>query len=323
MRLSPSSATSTRALAIDQARGIAVVAMIVYHFAWDLSHFDLIEADVTGDPGWKLFAQAIAASFLFISGLSLALAAAKGFDPRGFLKRLALIGGAAALITLTTFFVFPDRYIFFGILHCIAAASVLALPFMRMPAWVALVAGAAIVALPHVASAQVFDAPALRWVGLGTVLPESNDYVPIFPWAGFVLLGLAFGRLAGAWLTGLPALPAPGLARLGRWSLAIYLVHQPLLFGATMLAARSDALAARRDAVSFVTNCASHCQAAGGRPSACAAACRCAAERLRPLPIWRNVLANTLTESEQSQTDAIGAACYREAVSSGAPSAKP
>jgi uncharacterized membrane protein len=75
-------------------------------------------------------------------------------------------------------------------------------------------------------------------VGLVTHKPVTEDYVPLLPWLGVLLWGLAAGRwllahrrvaLGGA----LPAALAP-LATLGRWPLTVYMLHQPLLIGALL-----------------------------------------------------------------------------------------
>jgi uncharacterized membrane protein len=104
---------------LDSARGLAVVAMVIYHVGWDLSHFGLIETDVAFATGWRRFAQAIAASFLVISGISLALATQRGIRMQHLLKRLGVIAGAALLVTIGSWLAFPDQFIFFGILHCL------------------------------------------------------------------------------------------------------------------------------------------------------------------------------------------------------------
>jgi uncharacterized membrane protein len=71
--------------------------------------------------------------------------------------------------------------------------------------------------------------------------PVTEDYVPLFPWTGVVLLGIAAGHLlwrhAFAPLAWLARAPAP-LRWLGRHSLVVYMVHQPLLLGALWLALR-------------------------------------------------------------------------------------
>ncbi|MCA3674660.1 MAG: DUF1624 domain-containing protein, partial [Methylobacterium sp.] len=110
---------------IDAARGVAIVAMVIYHFGWNLSFLELIPVDLRDFPLWIWFGHAIAASFLALVGVGLVLAHGQGFGRERFLRRLAFVVGAAALVTAGTYLVFPDRFIFFGILHHIALASLL------------------------------------------------------------------------------------------------------------------------------------------------------------------------------------------------------
>jgi uncharacterized membrane protein len=91
-----------RIAAVDLARGGAVAAMVVYHFAWNLSELRLIATEVTAEPGWRVFAAAIAASFLLLVGIGLALAHADRIRWRAFLQRLAIVAGAALLVTVAT-----------------------------------------------------------------------------------------------------------------------------------------------------------------------------------------------------------------------------
>jgi hypothetical protein len=93
----------------------------------------LVETDVVASPGWSLFARAIAASFLTLAGVGLALAHGDGVRWRAFLRPLGIVAGAALGVTLATWVVFPDTFVFFGILHCIAASSLLALLFSARP----------------------------------------------------------------------------------------------------------------------------------------------------------------------------------------------
>ena len=135
--------------AIDIARGVALVAMAIYHFTWDLEFFGYVPPAMTAVGGWKLFARCIASSFLFLVGVSLFLGHARGIRWKGFLRRLAMVAGAALAITLVTYIAVPTGFIFFGILHQIALASVLGLAFLRLPAVVTLLAAAAVIAAPH------------------------------------------------------------------------------------------------------------------------------------------------------------------------------
>src|SRR5215213_1558706 len=278
--------------AIDAARGAAVAAMVAYHLSWDLSFLHLIAANVVGHPLWQAFARIIAGSFLTLAGVGLALAHGRAFRPRAFLRRLALVAGAAAGVTLATWLAFPDSYIFFGILHCIALSSVLALPFLRAPLWFVGAAVLLCVAAPLLPTGSSFDHPALAFLGLGRP-PVTNDYVPLFPWFGLVLAGLALARAAGPWAVraGWPEWRPKGvlgqaLAWSGRRSLPIYLAHQPVLLGALFLAAqivepdRAAGPAPVADAAPFLANCRTSCREAGKADAVCRAACVCVVERL-------------------------------------------
>ena len=170
-------------------------------------------------------------------GVSLHLATRTGLSWRRYLRRLALIASCAGVVTVASVWHFPQSYIYFGVLHCIAVASVLAVPFLRL-GWANLWVGAALVGLGLTVRLPLFDHPALHWVGMMTYKPRTEDYVPLVPWFGVVLLGLWLGRrlFHGVVPTRtLPHLLTP-LAAAGRHSLLIYMVHQPLLIGALSLA---------------------------------------------------------------------------------------
>lgn len=234
-----------RLVVLDGARGVALILMAVYHGAWDLTYFRFADLPLFSDPGWIFFPRFIAGSFLFIVGAGLALWWRNGGNWRRYARRLAILVACAVAITAGTRMVFPQQYVFFGILHCIAASSLLALPFLRLPKMVAFGAAAFFMAGPIVFAAAPFNQPGLLWLGLMTFRPSTVDFVPIFPWLGWVLLGLGLARwvleenrLPPAWTDWQPAAAGPmALFWLGRHSLAFYLIHQPVLFGATYLAA--------------------------------------------------------------------------------------
>lgn len=228
-----------RILALDAARGVAILAMISYHFMWDLSFTGFWDVNASRDPWLRLYAKSIAASFLTVVGVSLVLAHGRGIRRDAFLKRLAVIAGAALLVSVGSWFAFPDSFIFFGILHCIAAGSVVALPLVRAPLWAAPVAAAFFFGLPHLVSSPALETWSTWWLGLGEWPPMSNDYVPLFPWAGFVIGGVALARFlepqlvaARAWQPG--SALGRALVFAGRHSLIIYLTHQIVLLGALM-----------------------------------------------------------------------------------------
>ncbi len=230
----PLPAPRPRIPALDIARTVALVCMAIYHFTVDLALFGVVAPDLPFTGFFRYFAHAIAGSFLFLVGISLVLAHRRKIRWRPWLKRLAQIVVGAALVSAATYADNPETYVFFGILHMIAAASLIGLPFLRAPIWLTLATAALAFIAPHYLRSTAFDAPWLLWLGLSSEIPRSIDFEPVFPWIGPVLLGIATAR-AGV-PERLATTRAPGslvraLSWPGRHSLAIYLVHQPVLFG--------------------------------------------------------------------------------------------
>ncbi len=297
---------------LDVARGVAVIAMVIYHFAWDLSHFGLVETDIGLDPAWKRFAQAIAASFLAIAGVAQAVALRNGIDRLAFSKRMALVGGAALAVTGASYAAFPDRFIFFGILHCIALASVIGLAFRAAPFGLTLAAGLAVLALPLVLRAEAFNAPALIWLGLGTKVPLTNDFVPVFPWVGWFLAGLALGQRLRP--VAAPSARRPSLiARLGRWSLPVYLIHQPVLFALFHAGAATGLLTLTPEVKTFVQSCTIDCETSGGAERVCLSACACAARTLRDRAVWPRVVSGETGGEDEAELTMVGRRCFEAA----------
>lgn len=310
-------AASQRWDLIDVARSLAILAMILYHFSWDLSFLGLIETNILAVPAWRWFARAIAASFLVLAGYGLVLAHLQGFRPRPFFKRLLKVGGAALAVTLVTWLAFPESYIFFGILHCIAVSSVLALPFLRLPAVVIGPVALLCLAAPFAFTSPALDAPWLDWLGLGEAVPLTNDYVPILPWFGFVLIGIAAGKIL------LSTAVAPALGRwrakgtasrmlvwAGRKSLPIYLIHQPvllaILYGVLQIVGPSPAAEARPFMLQCEANCLQTMQ-----PQTCKAVCGCTVDALRQTDLWRKILDYTVSAEDQTRISRTAQQCLR------------
>ena len=145
-------------------------------------------------------------------------------------------------ITLVTYIVIGRGFIVFGILHLISISILLAYPLLRLGRMNLLLGLAAILLGLYIQELEV-DFFWLIWLGLAPRSFTSLDYVPLLPWFGVVLMGMAGGALLykdlgrrfplpdiSAWP------PVRGLIFLGRNSLAIYILHQPLLIGLIYLA---------------------------------------------------------------------------------------
>ena len=231
-----------RLVIVDVMRGVAIALMVVFHFCFDLAHFGYADFDFYNDAFWLNFRTFILSFFLFLVGVSLVLSARKGINVRRFMERLLRIVGAALLVSVATWWQFGDRVVFFGVLHFIALASVLALVFVHRPV-TALVVGVALLVIGNAWQLPWFDQTGWRWIGLMTHKPATEDYVPLLPWFGVVLAGIYAGdmllrtRRLERLNDTVPAGSASVrfLAFSGRHSLLIYLLHQPLLFGAISL----------------------------------------------------------------------------------------
>lgn len=217
------------------ARGLAIAGVVLFHLVWDLEFTGLISG-IARHPAWLVFGHVLAGTFMLLVGVSLVLAHRNGVRWRAFLRRFAVLVASALAITAVTLTVFPAAFIYFGILHAIAAATLIGVAFLRMPAGLSLGAGVVIVCLPYFLQSAMFDVRWLAWIGFSANPPPSNDYVPIFPWTGLTLIGVAATkwalahRLTQSFRTYRPEGPvAIALAWLGRHSLSIYLLHQPVL----------------------------------------------------------------------------------------------
>lgn len=231
--------------ALDYARTAALAGMVVYHFTYDLGLFGFIPLHTATTGGWAIFARIIAGSFLFLAGVSLYLAHGSNIRWPSFAYRAVQIGTSAALITTLTYFLHPDAYVFFGILHSILTASVIGLLFLRLPWFLTAAIAISIIWISIYCRADIFNAPPLLWIGLFTKPVTSIDYVPVFPWLAVFMAGLALAQLAvqnhfidRSENTERPGKIASALAWPGKHSLIIYLVHQPILIGLLWLFTR-------------------------------------------------------------------------------------
>jgi uncharacterized membrane protein len=271
--------------AVDFARGVALIGMAIYHFSWDLADFRLASPMLPFTPQMRLLSHVVASTFLVLVGVSLALAHRNGLNVRAFWRRLAIVAGAALLVTAGSFVFAPSEPITFGILHCITVASLLSGAFVTAPAWVSFAIGAAAIAAPFLIRSTLFDPPSLLWTGLGEALPNTLDWRPLLPWAGVVFLGLGAARLPGAldWLKRpdrwrAKSAPARWIGFAGRHSLPIYLIHQPILIGLLATLTAWGPLAPKANRNAFLSSCQHACVAKGRPDAECETGCRCVAD---------------------------------------------
>jgi uncharacterized membrane protein len=206
---------------VDDIRGLAILLMIIFHIFFDLNNFNYMKIDFFKNPLWWGLPRLIVFLFFLSVGLSLGITHARGIRWKKFWPRLIKISLFAFLISLVTFILFPDKWIYFGTLHCIAFCSLLALPFLRLPTLA--LSLCLILFLP-----SIFLHWDLPWP---TFNHYSMDYISPFPWFGAVALGIyLFHRDFHKLET--PNWPLFRFFRkMGKNSLKIYLIHQPVIFG--------------------------------------------------------------------------------------------
>lgn len=227
---------------LDLLRSTAILGMIVYHAAYDLQIYHSWDLHVTTGI-WKVFQVAIASLFLVVSGIS------AGFWTRsehalwkGW-KRGWTILSAAMLVSLATAVADEATWVRFGILHLIALSAFL-LPLLRrlQPALLAVLGIACILiglfAIDVRANTNLFIP-----LGFWPNYFRSVDYTPIFPWIGPVLIGFSMGiSISKRPPSGRRGRDRPLLACLcwpGRHSLAIYLLHQPVILSILWIVERT------------------------------------------------------------------------------------
>ncbi|MDR2017146.1 MAG: DUF1624 domain-containing protein, partial [Burkholderiales bacterium] len=88
---------------LDISRGLALCAMIVYHFCFDLQWFKLIKADFYRDPFWTTTRTLIVTSFLLIVGISLFVARAHNISHRTFWLRIIKIVACALIVSIASY----------------------------------------------------------------------------------------------------------------------------------------------------------------------------------------------------------------------------
>lgn len=227
---------------IDLLRGIAIILMIIFHFIYDLNHLKIIYYKLWEGP-FDYISKSIAAVFFILVGISLTISYNKNKDNisvsdirRKFALRGLKLFFLGLIITGVSWVIIPERFVIFGVLHCIGISIVLAVPFISYKISNIFIGGLLVV-FGFILDHLTFD---FSWlIPLGFVPPRylSIDYFPLLPWFGVVLVGLALGNYLypdGQRRFQFKIDPGEGISKricfIGRHSLHVYFLHQPILF---------------------------------------------------------------------------------------------
>lgn len=228
---------------LDFLRGIAIILMIIFHFIYDLNHYSVVQYVLWKGP-FAITASIIASIFVILVGVSLTISFQKKKTTiplstiyQIYIKRGIKIFSLGLLITLMSWIIIPERYVIFGILHCIGICIILSIPFLKYTR-LNLVLGSILITTGLYLRLLEFD---FSWlIPLGFLPPKyfTIDYFPLLPWFGVVLVGISVGNYVYPHgqrryhLNDISAKKIPQrICFIGRHSLPIYFIHQPILVG--------------------------------------------------------------------------------------------
>lgn len=249
----PKKKNDNRIFMLDELRGFAILCMLVHHTFLDVGDvlglqwgYDVFDALCTVQPiFWAIF--------IVISGMCSRLS-------RNTVKRGIAVLCAGLVITLVTAVIMPlfgfiGAEIYFGILHCLGVCMIVTGLLMPVINKINPKIGAAmslclffftygintrtflfgLIKLPESWYRYDFLAP----LGVYSDSFVSADYFSLIPWIFMFFFGAFLGKYAkdGALPRTMYKQRSRFLCLVGRNSLWIYLLHQPVIYGVMLLAA--------------------------------------------------------------------------------------
>ena len=223
---------------LDALRGLCILGMIGIHFTFDLTALYGI-LDWEYPPAFSFLMDWGGVAFFLISGVCATLGSRcvrRGLTVLGCGLVVSAVTAGMYLLGLAD----PAVIIYFGVLHCLGLCMILWHFLGKLPTPVLGVLGVILTGLGLWFRTRLVQTRWLVWLGLLYEGFTTSDYFPVLPYLGFFLLGAVLGRkLYKNKTTLLPGmgsgLPARVLQWIGRWSLPIYMLHQPILTGIIFL----------------------------------------------------------------------------------------
>jgi len=209
---------------IDFYRGLAFINMVAFHFLFNLQNFRFIEFDIFTNKYTMIWRGYITASYLLCMGISLVLVKRRYKQRSIFSFSLRQLIVASLLVSIATYVVFPNEWIYFGILHFVLFAKLFSRYFVDKPFSSLLISIAVFVAFYFIGSWNPF----MAYYGKGILPLITLDMVNILPWLGVVFLGIFLGHYP--FYKYLPMFDIKPILWMGQHSLSLYLLHQAILF---------------------------------------------------------------------------------------------
>lgn len=242
------SAPSVRYNLIDALRGFALVNMVAFHLMYDIFNIFSAGTGWNNEPLTIIWERFICCSFIILSGVSF------NFSHRPF-KRGIILNAFGFLITIVTVIFIPSQAVWFGILNFLGCAMMLAYPLTAylenikpaVGAVCSLLLFALLYGVPDGyigifgielfrLSEFLYGLKALAFIGFPSADFHSTDYFPIIPWIFLFIFGyFAWRVIKNCSADRFFKCKIPFFDFIGRHTLVIYILHQPVIMGVLTL----------------------------------------------------------------------------------------
>lgn len=216
-----------RIFEIDLLKVIAIVLMIAFHFVYDLNEF--IGLNVNYDSGfWYWLGRIAAILFIFLAGIN------SGFS-KNPIKRGIIVFGCGLIVTFASYLVFGDEYVRFGILHFLGISMILFPLLKRINNWLLLLI-ALVIGILFSFDTFIYNTKIIMFLE-NTFGKPSIDYYPLFPYLSLFILGILIYKIYYYKKKSILNLYTQSkiIAITSKYSLLIYLIHQPIILGIMMI----------------------------------------------------------------------------------------
>lgn len=233
---------NNRIYIIDTLRGILIILVILYHTMYDLNYMFGVNISLIHSEGMDIFRDGFVSILIFIAGISCNL------SHNNTLRGIKTLGCALLISAVTAFFM-PEQLIVFGILHFMGTSMLVYAAAEPLLKKINYIAGAAVMLILFFATYGIYfgfigvagygvhfnneaDNIFMFILGFKTSM-FSGDYYPLMPWIFMFLAGAFAGRDIKNKKIPLVFLKdyCPPLTFIGRHTLIIYMLHQPLIYG--------------------------------------------------------------------------------------------
>jgi uncharacterized membrane protein len=227
--------TINRFLELDILKTYAISGMIIFHSFYLLDFFNILTNEMyEGSLG--ILALSVQLSFLGLVGLGLSISANRSKSTKSFqkkqLKRTLVIFLAGSLVSLSTWLFLKEGFVKFGVLQLIALSILILTIFVKNSLFVGFIGLSSYLTFPIINTIDSSN-PLTYILGFNPKDIIAVDYFPLLKWIPVICVGILIGNLfyknRSPHKTKIHNRLLRSFMFLGQHSLAIYLIHVPLI----------------------------------------------------------------------------------------------